>query len=105
SDRRENEPRNAAAPTLQRGRDCRHAACSIFHSDWIAFLLSYTYFIPYCGRFTLLMLAFASQAGDPGTVEKTEFCNVVMLLSCLRYGSIAVSTKPGTLSAPLPPST
>ena len=66
---------------LERRSDRGHAGCSIFHSDWIALRPSYSHVIPYCGRFTLLTLAFARNAGDPGTVEKTEFCSVVMLPS------------------------
>jgi hypothetical protein len=37
--------------------------------------------IPNSGRFTVLVEAFPTYAGDPGTVEKTVFCRVVVLPS------------------------
>src|SRR6266545_5525660 len=80
-DRCEHDAGDARPCTLERRSERGHPACSIFHSDWIAFLPWYSHVIPYCGRFTLLTLALARNAGDPGTVEKTEFCSVVMLPS------------------------
>ena len=44
----------------------RHAAYSIFHSDWIALRPSYSQVMPYCGRFTRWTLDFAIQAGSRG---------------------------------------
>src|SRR5215216_37513 len=87
------------------GASCDHAAYYIFHSDWIAFRPSYSQVMPYWGRLTRLTLALATQAEEPGTVEKTEFCRVVMLPSGPRYGSISASTIPGICRVPVPPST
>src|SRR5207244_5328644 len=103
--RHDHLPMRAPARTPERGRYRAHAAFSMFQSDWIALRPSYSQLIPYCGRFTLLMLALAIQAGEPGTVEKTEFWRVVTLPSGPRYGSIAVSTRSGTCRVPLPPAT
>ena len=91
-DRRDNRWRDAQHPARPPdGASGDHAAYSIFHSDWIAFRPSYSQVMPYWGRLTRFTLALATQAEEPGTVEKTEFCRVVMLPSGPRYGSISAS--------------
>src|SRR2546430_10925866 len=90
-DRQEHRPRRAPARTPERGRDRAHAACSMFQSDWIALRPSYSQLIPYCGRFTLLMLALAIQAGEPRPAGKTQFWGVFPAPSGPRDASTAVS--------------
>src|SRR5262249_48279916 len=49
-DRDEDGCRRTSPRAMKRRSDRGHAVCSIFHSDWIAFLPVYSHVIPYCGR-------------------------------------------------------
>ena len=80
----DDDSRRSPPPKRRLGGCSDHATCSILQSAWIAFRPSNSHSKPYFAKETRCFVAFETQAGEPGTVEKIESRRVVTLPAGLR---------------------
>ena len=72
------DPQEVIAWSIERFQRQHLAICTSFQSDWMALRPSNSHTKSYCGSRARFLIALATYAGDPGTVENSESRSVVI---------------------------